>query len=215
MNEATEKYISLLNSLRLDFKKGDLKKLVDRLNTSEGSDKQEAKYALIMHYSSFVVHYAKNFSKMTGLDIDDLISEGNQELCNILNRKNVDASHICSRLITGLKYRFSKYALSHKPSLPLGEMQDKEYPPCFESDRKHYEEQLSTLIDFLLPEFEKNLVISHFGLDGSFGKSLADIGREQGYTRERIRQIKNKALSRLKIRIPNDQLEMLREQFYQ
>ena len=42
------------------------------------------------------------------------------------------------------------------------------------------------------------LLMSRFGFDGNGTKTLEEVGKMMGVTRERIRQIENKALRRLK-----------------
>ena len=49
-----------------------------------------------------------------------------------------------------------------------------------------------------LDEREREVLRLYFGLDGSPGMTLEEIGTKFGLTRERIRQIKEKALSRLR-----------------
>lgn len=49
-----------------------------------------------------------------------------------------------------------------------------------------------------LPEKEQTVIVSRFGLDGSEAKTLEEIGREMGLTRERVRQIEMAALARLR-----------------
>jgi RNA polymerase primary sigma factor/RNA polymerase nonessential primary-like sigma factor len=49
-----------------------------------------------------------------------------------------------------------------------------------------------------LPEKEQTVIVSRFGLDGSEARTLEEIGREMGLTRERVRQIEMAALSRLR-----------------
>ncbi len=49
-----------------------------------------------------------------------------------------------------------------------------------------------------LPEKEQTVIVSRFGLDGSEAKTLEEIGREMGLTRERVRQIETAALVRLR-----------------
>jgi len=49
-----------------------------------------------------------------------------------------------------------------------------------------------------LPEKEQTVIVSRFGLDGDEGKTLEEIGREMGLTRERVRQIEMAALVRLR-----------------
>ncbi|MCX8157933.1 MAG: RNA polymerase sigma factor RpoD/SigA [Verrucomicrobiae bacterium] len=61
-----------------------------------------------------------------------------------------------------------------------------------------------TMLDLLselverLPEREYNILRLRFGLDGGPERSLEEIGREFGVTRERIRQLQNLALNKLR-----------------
>jgi RNA polymerase primary sigma factor len=48
-----------------------------------------------------------------------------------------------------------------------------------------------------LPEREKFVIVSRYGLGDTEPKSLEEIGREMGITRERVRQIETQALGRL------------------
>jgi RNA polymerase primary sigma factor len=58
------------------------------------------------------------------------------------------------------------------------------------------EEALHRAID-TLPEREKFVIVSRYGLGEAEPKSLEQIGREMGITRERVRQIEADALRRL------------------
>ena len=49
-----------------------------------------------------------------------------------------------------------------------------------------------------LPEKEQTVIVARFGLDGDEAKTLEEIGREMGLTRERVRQIETSALTRLR-----------------
>src|SRR6188472_834617 len=49
-----------------------------------------------------------------------------------------------------------------------------------------------------LPGKEQTVIVSRFGLDGDEAKTLEEIGRTMGLTRERVRQIEMAALSRLR-----------------
>lgn len=76
-----------------------------------------------------------------------------------------------------------------------------EAPAAVRADRPvHRRERrraLETSLAFL-PEREERVLRLFFGLDGSAPRSLARIGREMGVSRERARQIKDRALDRLR-----------------
>ncbi|HYY35758.1 MAG TPA: sigma factor-like helix-turn-helix DNA-binding protein [Candidatus Binatia bacterium] len=54
----------------------------------------------------------------------------------------------------------------------------------------------SGLLD-VLPKREQIIIVARFGLDGGKPKTLEEIGKQFGITRERIRQLQNAALSKL------------------
>lgn len=62
-----------------------------------------------------------------------------------------------------------------------------------ESLKKEVERSLSSLTDR-----EKKILCMYFGISNDHSQSLEDIGFEVGLTRERVRQIKDKALQKLK-----------------
>ena len=45
---------------------------------------------------------------------------------------------------------------------------------------------------------EQEVVVLRYGLDGNPPRTLSDVGKRLGITRERVRQIKEKALLRLR-----------------
>src|SRR4030095_5952094 len=50
----------------------------------------------------------------------------------------------------------------------------------------------------VLDEREKKIIFSRFGLDGGKAKTLEEVGKKSGVTRERIRQLQNIALMKLR-----------------
>ncbi len=50
----------------------------------------------------------------------------------------------------------------------------------------------------VLDEREKKIIYSRFGLDGGKAKTLEEVGKKFGVTRERIRQLQNIALMKLR-----------------
>jgi len=75
---------------------------------------------------------------------------------------------------------------------------DQEAPTPFESLRdKNLLDEMDGIID-VLNEREKNIINQRFGLDGGIPKTLEDIGKTLGVTRERIRQLQQQALIKLR-----------------
>lgn len=67
---------------------------------------------------------------------------------------------------------------------------------------------MKRLID-ALTERERQIIFLRFGLDRKSGRprTLEDVGRKFGLTRERIRQIQNIALAKLRSRMNDDALD--------
>ena len=63
-----------------------------------------------------------------------------------------------------------------------------------------------------LPVRLRKLIVAHYGLDGTRGRSLAEIGREWGISRERVRQLHNDALVLLRLPALSQPLRCLCEQ---
>ena len=63
--------------------------------------------------------------------------------------------------------------------------------------RRSFEEQLHEMLDRLDPK-EKEIVKRRFGFDGKEAETLAEIGADMKLSRERIRQIEERALGKLK-----------------
>src|ERR1700685_1622793 len=62
---------------------------------------------------------------------------------------------------------------------------------------KNLRDEVGDLLE-VLDEREKKIILSRFGLDGGKAKTLADVGKKFGVTRERIRQWQNIALMKLR-----------------
>lgn len=69
-------------------------------------------------------------------------------------------------------------------------------------DEKTRLSMLGDLVERLHPR-ERNILRLRFGLDGGEEKTLEEIGAEFGLTRERIRQVQNEALAKLRQMIEN------------
>ncbi len=75
---------------------------------------------------------------------------------------------------------------------------DEEAQTPFESLRdKNLIDEMDGLLD-VLDKREQNIISQRFGLDGGTPKTLEDVGKNFGVTRERIRQLQNIALAKLR-----------------
>jgi RNA polymerase primary sigma factor len=58
-------------------------------------------------------------------------------------------------------------------------------------------DELSELLE-VLDDRERKIILMRFGLDGGKSKTLEEVGKKFGVTRERIRQLQNIALAKLR-----------------
>ena len=89
--------------------------------------------------------------------------------------------------------------ISDDDSTEFGEIVGDDYAQTpFELLRdKNLRNELGGLLD-VLDDREKKIVFQRFGLDGGKPKTLEEVGKRFGVTRERIRQLQNIALSKLR-----------------
>lgn len=69
--------------------------------------------------------------------------------------------------------------------------------PEQQADESHFHNALEYVLDSVHPR-ESAIIRARFGLDGGEPRTLDEIGAEFGVTRERIRQIESKAMSKLR-----------------
>ena len=62
---------------------------------------------------------------------------------------------------------------------------------------KNMQEEITDLLG-VLDERERKIINSRFGLDGGSARTLEEVGMKFGVTRERIRQLQNIALAKLR-----------------
>src|ERR1700736_4410261 len=66
------------------------------------------------------------------------------------------------------------------------------------SETRTLRDELSELLE-VLDDRERKIIFQRFGLDGGEPKTLEEIGKKFGVTRERIRQLQNIALAKLRL----------------
>jgi RNA polymerase primary sigma factor len=91
--------------------------------------------------------------------------------------------------------------------MPIGEEEDSnlgdflEDPnasdPVDEASRELLKEQMADAFE-TLTDRERAVLLMRFGVDGTQARTLEDVGKELGVTRERVRQIEAKALRKLR-----------------
>ena len=74
--------------------------------------------------------------------------------------------------------------------------------------KKELKDELSKAIN-TLADREKEVIELYFGLKRGFSQSLSQIGKEWGVSREMVRQVKKRALRKLKGKIENKELKEL------
>ena len=89
--------------------------------------------------------------------------------------------------------------ISHDDSTELGEtVGDEGAQTPFELLRdKDLRDEVSDLFE-VLDDRERKIIFQRFGLDGGKPKTLEEVGKKFGVTRERIRQVQNIALAKLR-----------------
>src|SRR5258708_23817733 len=63
---------------------------------------------------------------------------------------------------------------------------------------KNLRDEVSELLE-VLADRERKIIFQRFGLDGGKPKTLEEVGKKFGVTRERIRQLQNIALAKLRL----------------
>ena len=75
---------------------------------------------------------------------------------------------------------------------------DKSYKsPDFQTEKTDLKNEMRKLLKYLDGR-EQNIIIFRFGLNGETPKTLEELGQMLGFSKERIRQIENEALSKLR-----------------
>ena len=173
----------------------------------------EALNKLIYHNLQFVVSVAKQY-RHRGVPFADLISEGNMGLMRAAQKFDPEKGvkfisyavwwvrNSINECIDSYKKNDETVDLDEKISNEDGSINYK-----YDTINEDFEEQLNEIgnrretVDLLLKclqERERKILIMFYGLNGEGEMTLDEVGAEMNLTNERVRQIKDSALSKLK-----------------
>ncbi|MDX1579840.1 MAG: RNA polymerase sigma factor RpoD/SigA [Gemmatimonadota bacterium] len=181
-----------------------------------------ARHRLVSANLRFVVSVAKRY-QYRGVPLADLVNEGNIGLLKAAERfDETRGVRFISYAVWWIRQAMSQAiargsapAAGRQPpphlvslETPLGNdrgarLQDvvpdlEKEPPDVTLDREVRRHLLDRGL-LTLPSREQYVLRLYYGLDGDVPRTLGEIGAELGVTRERVRQIKDRALARLRI----------------
>ncbi|HSW46727.1 MAG TPA: sigma-70 family RNA polymerase sigma factor [Phycisphaerae bacterium] len=160
-------------------------------------------------------------TRLNSLDFNELISEGNLALLRCVDKFDCArgfkfSTYACRAILKSFSrvaMRTSRYRLRFPT----------EFDPAMEKsdsmDRKHGDAESACIDDIrdilasnraALNDVEQTVIRERFGLESDApdgkGKTLEQVGAIVGVTKERVRQIQNKALAKIKTILENDYL---------
>jgi RNA polymerase primary sigma factor len=188
-----------------------LMKAVERFDPAKGGKlstyaawwiKQSIKRALANQSKTIrlPVHLVDKISKMRRVAMqmsEELGREPTDE--ELAEEVGLAAGKVSQLKIVSIRPASLDAPISDEDSTEFGEIVgDLEALTPFEQLRdQDLREELGDLVD-VLDDREKRIIYSRFGLDGGKGKTLEEVGKKFGVTRERIRQLQNIALKKLR-----------------
>jgi len=188
-----------------------LMKAVERFDPSKGGKlstyaawwiKQSIKRALANQSKTIrlPVHLVDKISKMRRVSLqmsEELGREPTDE--ELADEVGLSTSKVSQLKTVAIRPASLDAPISDDDNTAFGEIVgDDEAPTPFEALRdKNLRDEVSELLS-ILDEREKKIIFSRFGLDGGKPRTLEEVGKKFGVTRERIRQLQNIALSKLR-----------------
>src|ERR1700740_3308630 len=186
-------------------------KAIERFNPGKGGKlstysswwiKQSIKRALANQSKTIrlPVHLVDKISKMRRVSLQRSEELGREPTDDELGEEIGIASGKVSQLKTvSIRPASLDAPISDDDSTEFGEIVgDEEAQTPFELLRdKNLRNEVGGLLD-VLDDREKKIIFQRFGLDGGKPKTLEEVGKKFGVTRERIRQLQNIALAKLR-----------------
>jgi len=188
-----------------------LTKAVERFEPTKGAKlstyamwwiKQSIKRALANQSKTIrvPVHLGDKIAKVRRVSIQMSEELGREPTDDELGREiGIDSDKITRLKSTGIRPASLDAPIADNDSTEFSDViSDDEAQTPFELLRdKNLLGEVDGLLEVLDPR-EKKIILQRFGLDGGKPKTLEDVGRDFGITRERIRQLQNIALAKLR-----------------
>lgn len=188
-----------------------LMKAVERFDPAKGGKlstyaawwiKQSIKRALANQSKTIrlPVHLVDKISKMRRVALQMSEELGREPTDDELAEEvGLSASKVSQLKTVSIRPASLDAPISDDDSTEFGEIVgDMEAQTPFEKLRdQNLRDEVSELLS-VLDEREKKIIYSRFGLDGGKAKTLEEVGKKFGVTRERIRQLQNIALMKLR-----------------
>src|SRR6266699_1032109 len=203
--------LRLVVKIAHDYANLGLMKAVERFDPAKGGKlstyaawwiKQSIKRALANQSKTIrlPVHLVDKISKMRRVSLQMSEELGREPTDEELGDEIGIASGKVSQLKTvSIRPASLDAPISDDDSTEFGEIVgDEEAQTPFELLRdKNLRNEVGGLLD-VLDDREKKIIFQRFGLDGGKPKTLEEVGKKFGVTRERVRQLQNIALSKLR-----------------
>jgi RNA polymerase primary sigma factor len=188
-----------------------LMKAVERFDPNKGGKlstyaawwiKQSIKRALANQSKTIrlPVHMVDKISKMRRVSMSMSEDLGREPTDDELSEEiGIDRAKLAQLKAASLRPASLDAPISEDDSTEFGEIigDDRAQTPHEILSHRNMHDQLDGLLD-VLDERERKIIDARFGLNGQKPKTLEEVGQEFGVTRERIRQLQNIALKKLR-----------------